>query len=51
MTTIALRKDVEKAMIKAEIEFDTWPDFVNRAVREKIEEKGEEKRGGEIEND
>jgi len=50
MTTIALRKGVEKAMIKAGIEFDAWPDYVNTGVMEKIErevdgmEKGE-KRG------
>lgn len=45
MTTIALRKEVEKALIKAKIDFDTWANFVNSAVREKLE-KGEKKRHG-----
>lgn len=42
MTTIALRKETEKAMIDAKIKFDTWSDYVNKAVREKIEREGGE---------
>ena len=45
MTTIALRKEVERALIGAKIDFDTWANFVNEAVREKLESGGK-KEGG-----
>ena len=41
MTTIALRKEVEKALIDAKIDFDTWANYVNEAVREKLGKRGE----------
>lgn len=41
MSTVAIRRDVEKALIEAGIEFDTWSEFVNVATMEKIKkEKG-----------
>ena len=45
MTTIALRKEVEKALIEAKIDFDTWANFVNEAVREKLKSGSEKKEG------
>ena len=45
MTTIALRKEVERALIEAKIDFDTWANFVNEAVREKLKLRGQ-KEGG-----
>ena len=50
MTTIALRKEVERGLIRAKIDFDTWSNFVNEAVREKLnflEEMKKGKKGGE----
>lgn len=37
--TIAIRREVEKALIEAGIEFDTWSEYVNVATMEKIKRR------------
>lgn len=41
MPTIAIKRDVEKALIEAGVEFDTWSEYANTATLEKISREKE----------